>query len=146
MDAVNKIMPFLPKRTNGDNVMVYYNFDQYLYTEEEDPNQGIGVFGRFGWARQDVNPVAHFYSIGIGGEGVIPERDEDTMGIGYYFMDLSNELPRQFHSEQGVEAYYNIEITPWMHLSPDLQVIVNPGGTDEHDVAVVGGLRLQMNL
>ncbi len=146
MKTVNKIMPFLPKEEHGDNIMVYYNFDQYLYTEEEDPTQGIGIFGRFGWARQDVNPVAHFYSIGMGGKGVIPERDNDTFGVGYFFMDLSNDLPRQLHSEQGVECFYNIEITPWMHLSPDLQVIVNPGGTDANDVAVVGGLRLQMNL
>jgi len=52
--------------------MLYYNFDQYLYTESEDSDQGIGVFGRFGWARQDVNPAAHFYSFGVSGKGIIP--------------------------------------------------------------------------
>jgi porin len=130
----------------GDNIMIFYNFDQYLYTEDDDASQGIGVFGRFGWARQNVNPVAHFYSIGVGGTGVIPTRDKDTCGIGYYFMDLSNKLPGLFHSEQGIECYYNIEITPWLHVSPDLQLIVNPGGTDEHDVSIVGGIRVQMDL
>ena len=33
-----------------------------------------------------------------------------------------------------------------LHISPDLQVIVNPGGTDTHDVSVIGGLRMQMDL
>ncbi|MDM8009144.1 MAG: carbohydrate porin [Phycisphaerae bacterium] len=145
--TVNKIAPLLPYETSGDNVMVYYNFDQYLYTEAEDPTQGFGLFGRFGWARQDVNPVAHFYSIGLGGKGLVPDRDRDTCGIGYYFADLSNRLPPTMHSEQGVECYYNIEITPWLHISPDLQFVVDPGGgLDSHDVAIVGGVRVQMSL
>jgi porin len=143
VDVVNALASF---DTASDNVMVYYNFDQYLYQEADDPTQGIGVFGRFGWARQDVNPGAHFYSIGMGGKGVLPMRDKDTCGLGYYFLDLSNKLPPQFHSEQGIECYYNIEITPWLHITPDLQVITNPGGTDFHDVAVVYGLRMHMSL
>ena len=44
-----------------------------------------------------------------------------------------------------METYYNIEITPWLHITPDLQVIVDPGGSDRHDVAVVYGLRAQIN-
>ncbi|HOA72595.1 MAG TPA: carbohydrate porin [Phycisphaerae bacterium] len=141
-----KIAKLLPYERSDSNCGLYYNFDQYLYQEAEDRTQGIGVFGRFGWARQQVNPIAHFYSIGVGGKGVISTRDHDTFGIGYYFADLSNDMPYWFHSEQGIEAYYNIQITPWLHISPDLQVIVNPGGTGEHDVALVYGLRVQMAL
>ena len=84
--------------------------------------------------------------LGVGGQGVIPERDNDTFGIGYYHLSLSNGMPDMFHSEQGVECYYNIEVTPWMHVTPDLQVIVNPGGTDDNDVALVGGLRVHLSL
>lgn len=144
--VMNKLMPYLPFDTSPDGVAIYYNFDQYLYTEAEDPTQGIGVFGRFAWARQDMCAVAHHYSIGIGGKGIIPERDNDTFGLGYYFVDLSNDLPSNMHSEQGVELYYNIEITPWLHITPDLQIIANPGGTDDNDCALVCGLRMQMNL
>jgi len=143
---MGKILPLLPFNDNPDATGIYYNFDQYLYTEADDPTQGIGVFGRFGWAKQSVCPVAHTYSVGVSGKGVIPERDNDTFGLGYYFIDLSNDLPSGYHSEQGVECYYNVEITPWLHISPDLQVIVNPGGTDANDVSVVGGVRMQMNL
>jgi porin len=146
LDLFTKVGKYLPFNESPDNIVIYTNFDQYLYTEAEDPSQGIGLFGRFAWARQDVNPVNYFYSAGVGGKGIVPERDNDTYGIGYYHLDLSNRLPPIFHSEQGVECFYNFEITPWMHLTPDLQVIVNPGGTDLNDVAVVYGLRLQMNL
>jgi len=140
------LSPYLPYDQSPDNVMLYYNFDQYLYTEADDPTQGVGLFGRFGWARDDVNPVNYFYSIGAGGKGLLPNRDNDTYGVGYYHVDLSNDLPPMFHSEQGVECYYNIEVTPWLHISPDLQFIVNPGGTDANDVAIVYGMRMQMSL
>ena len=66
----------------------------------------------------------------------------------HYHANISDDIDPAFglSSEQGVEAYYNIEITPWCHLSPDLQVIVDPGGTSKQDVAVVYGLRMQMSL
>ncbi len=131
----------------SDNYCVYWNFDQYVHVEEEDPTQGVGVFGRFGWAPEEVNAINTFYSIGVGGKGIVPKRDNDTFGIGYYYMNLSDDLPSflGMNSEQGVEVYYNIEITPWMHITPDLQVIINPGGGD-NDVAVVYGMRMQMAL
>ena len=49
------------------------------------------------------------------------------------------------NSEQGVEVYYNIELTLWYHISPDVQVIVDPGGSDRRDVAIVYGLRMQLS-
>lgn len=141
-----KIGKVLPYKHSKDNVAVYYNFDQYLYQEADDPTQGLGLFGRFGWARQDVNPVAHFYSLGVGGKGIIPERDNDTYGLGYYFVDLSNDLPNFLHSEQGIEMYYNYELTPWMHITQDFQIIMDPGGHEERECALVAGVRFQMNL
>ncbi|UCD30442.1 MAG: carbohydrate porin [Planctomycetota bacterium] len=145
-NALNVLGLLASYKEAGDNIAIYYNFDQYLYTEADDPSQGIGLFGRFGWARQDVSPVCHFYSIGMGGKGVIPTRDNDTCGLGYYYADLSNQFPAMFHSEQGIELYYNIEICPWLHVSPDFQIIMNPGGTDDHDVSLVGGVRVNMKL
>jgi porin len=144
-DVVNRLSPLLPFGEYRDATSIYYNFDQYLYTEPEDETQGVGLFGRFGWAT-DAIPIKHFYSIGVGGKGVIPERDADTFGVGYYYADLSDGLPNFLHSEQGVECYYNIEITPWLHVTPDLQVITYPGGNGDNDVSLVYGLRLQMNL
>ncbi|HSA27657.1 MAG TPA: carbohydrate porin [Phycisphaerae bacterium] len=131
--------------TSADTWGIYYNFDQYLFTEADDPEQGIGVFGRFGYGAEP-NVFEQFYSLGVGGKGSIPTRDRDTWGIGYYHANISDRIMPEFglHSEQGVEAYYNIEITPWCHISPDLQVIVDPGGASGPDVAVVYGLRMQM--
>lgn len=134
--------------SQSDDWVMYYNFDQYLFTEADDPKQGFGVFGRFGYSTGNANPIEQFYSIGVGGKGIVPERDNDTYGLGYYHLNLSDDLPvaLNVHSEQGVELFYNFEVTPWFHLTPDVQVIVNPGGGfQERDVAVVYGLRGQMS-
>jgi len=57
-----------------------------------------------------------------GTPSIIPERDNDTFGLGYYHANLSDDLPGILgaHSEQDIELYYNIEVTPWLHISPDL--------------------------
>src|SRR5208283_3517233 len=68
----------------------YYNFDQYLYEPKKGSDQGIGIFGRFGASDGNPNPVHYFYSLGVGGKGVIPGRQLDQFGIGYYYMDMSN--------------------------------------------------------
>lgn len=135
----------------SDGWAFWYDFDQFLYVEPDDPEQGWGVFGRFGWSPGETNPVDSFYSIGVGGTGVIPTRDRDRFGVGYYLLDLSDGLPGVLGAnvEQGVELFYNIEVTPWLHITPDIQVIINPGGatgSDARDPAIVCGLRMQMNL
>jgi len=141
-----KLSPLLPYKTADDNIMVYYNFDQYLYTKPDDPTQGFGLFGRFGWARNDVNPAEQYYSIGVGGKGLIPTRAKDQYGVGYYVIGLSDTLRPILSQESGVEMYYNFEVTPWLHISPDLQIIMMPGGNSHNDTAIVWGLRMQMNL
>ena len=135
------------KRSGSDwNVM--YDFDQYLYTKPGTKDEGFGLFGRYGHSDGQVNPIENFYSLGMGGKGMIPCRKNDTYGVGYYYTQVSDQfgpiLSRFIGDEQGVELYYNIEITPWMHLTPDLQII-EPGRKNFSDTAVVAGIRLRID-
>lgn len=145
---------------------IYYNFDQYLYEPKKGSGQGIGLFGRFGASDGDPNPMHYFFSIGIGGKGVIPGRALDGFGIGYYYIDINNPsltvLGRTasfLRNGQGFEAYYNFAITPWMRLTPDVQVLrpaqkqevtINTGGgipgisTTGIDTVIAFGIRLQV--
>ena len=129
----------------------WYNFDQYLYTDPKDPNQGFGLFGGFGWAPENFNPATTSYMLGVGGKGLVPTRAHDRYGVGYYYLDFSSDLPSimNANAEQGVEIFYNIEVTPWLHISPDLQVIIDPGGNTGHgqrEPALVYGMRAQVSL
>lgn len=134
--------------TKPDDFALYYNFDQHLVQEPDDPSQGFGLFGRFGWSDGEVNPVAEFYSLGVGGKGLLPNRDNDTYGVGYYFLNASGDLPAilGINAEQGIELYYNIEVTPWLHITPDLQILIDPGGRSDRDPAIVVGVRMHMKI
>jgi porin len=145
LDLLSKFIGLKNPEERPDDWAVYYNFDQYVFTEKEDPTQGFGFFGRLGWSTGEANPTQTFYSLGVGGKGIIPKRDKDTYGVGYYFFDVSDRLhPYNLSSEQGVEVFYNIEVTPWLHITPDLQIIQNPGGgIGDRDVAIVYGIRMQ---
>jgi len=140
-----------------------YNFDQYVFQKKEDPTQGFGIFGRFGISDGKANPVAQFYSFGFGGKGMIPGRDQDRFGIGYYYLKVSSELRDTFpplvlrriglDHEQGAELFYNVAITPWLHLTPDLQIIdsarnkapIISANRKPIDTAVVAGLRVKID-
>ncbi|MFC1677978.1 carbohydrate porin [Planctomycetota bacterium] len=125
----------------------YYNFSQYLVTEEDDETQGFGLFGRYGIADKETSPIEAFYSIGLGGKGTIEGRDNDTWGIGYYYIRLSDELPSALKSitedPQGFEVFYNIEVSPSVHITPDLQ-IVNPARSN-FSTAVIAGCRVKID-
>jgi porin len=145
---------------------IHYNFDQYLYEPKKGSGQGIGIFGRFGASDGNPNFMHYFYSIGVGGKGVIPGRPLDQFGIGYYYLDIKNPTftgPRTTWSflrdEQGFEAYYNCALTPWMKLTPNIQIVrpaqkdvvtsVTTGGIpsitrDSINTATVLGVRLQL--
>ena len=80
-------------REQSGSWAVYYNFDQFLYTTKADGSQGIGIFGRIGFGDRNTNILEQFYSFGIGGQGMLPGRDHDRFGIGFYYTNLSNDLP-----------------------------------------------------
>ncbi len=134
----------------------YYNFDQYLYTEKDDPSQGFGIFGRVGVADKRTNPFHQFYSVGFGGKGTIPTRDKDRWGVGYYYLRFSDDLTSFIRNrisldhEQGVELFYNIEVLPWLHFTPDLQIIMPSRKkilppNKKIDNSVVAGFRVEID-
>jgi porin len=147
----------LETTTKNDTWSFYFNGWQYLYVEDPDAgpvdvtngeleHQGVGVFWRIAFADKDTNPAKFFASGGVSGRGVIPGRDDDTFGLGYFYTDieetrLGDIFELQDHS-QGFEAFYNLAITKAMFLSADFQLL-DPIQQDL-DTAVVLGARLKM--
>lgn len=110
--------------------VAYYNFDQYFYEPVKGSGNGVGVFGRLGASDGNPNFLQYFFSFGVGGKGVFAGRPDDRFGVGYYYINISNpELITPFgdfrflRDEHGIEAFYNFALTPWAHLTPDVQVI-----------------------
>jgi porin len=125
---------------------LYYNFDQYLFSDPAEPTRGWGIFGRAGYSDGNPNPIKYFLSGGIGGNSPIARREHDTFGIGYAFSAASSELgpiiSRLVGNGHVAEAYYNAAVTPWFHVTTDIQVI--RGGFSGADTALVLGIRAKI--
>lgn len=144
---LNRIPGFagmIPLESVNDSWSVYYNFDQYIWQPDGEPDKGLGIFGRFGYADQDASPIEWFVSVGLGAKGIVPGREDDSFGIGYFTVGPSDEFPSFIDIDhgEGFEIYYDIALTPWWHLTPDLQVIES--AIKRIDTAVVLGLRTRM--
>ncbi len=135
---------------SGD-VGFYFNFDQLVWKEnptDVKDKQGLGVFGRYGFAHGDVNRINHFWSAGAAYQGLVPSRDKDVLGFGVAQSILSKTYRHNVDSradrETIYELYYAIHVTPWCVITPDVQVITNPGGSKDARDALVGGVRVKI--
>jgi len=137
---------------------VYWSTWQYVWVEEESDaridlrngipdREGFGFFARAGFADQDTNPIEWSASGGLGGRGVVPTRDDDVFGLGYYhsrFQEtrISGVLDANDYAE-GFEAFYDAALTPAAHLGFDVQV--QRPVLDEIDTSVILGARLNLS-
>lgn len=154
------LVPVEPLNKESDTWAVLYNFDQYFWQPKGDPKRGVGIFFTFGATDGNPNPIKYSYSMGIGGNGVVPGRPHDNFGLGWARTEFSkdfvpflrDQLPLGLDHEDAIELYYNAALTPWLNLTADLQII-NPGlkktlgsGGQLRDVdtPVVAGLRLNI--
>jgi porin len=126
-----------------------YNFDQALYVSPEDPDRMWGVFGNFGIADNNPSPVRWFASAGVSGASQIAGRNADSFGVAYFYLGVSEPLKDfapillPLRDEQGVELYYNVAVTPWCQITPNLQVITP--FRDRADTSLLFGLRAMID-
>jgi porin len=140
-----------------DSWAVYYSADQALYVDPNNAKRSWGLFTNIGVADNGPSPVRVSAAVGLGGSSPLVSRPLDTFGIGYSFVDYSspviNLAPRllPIQPDNAVELYYNIAVTPWFHLTPDLQVLVParertlPPNAQGIDTAVVVGIRAKID-
>lgn len=107
-----------------------YAIQQYLFQSDKDPSVGWGLFGFTSISDGNPNPVKWSMLAGLAGNNLIPGRENDRWGVGFYHYALSAPLISGLaengvyrRSEGGVEAFYNYAITPWLRLSADMQII-----------------------
>jgi porin len=127
----------------------YFSGDQLIYKENDkaEDSQGLGVFGRYGWADSRVNDVPNFWSVGLSYQGLFEGRDDDTLGLGYaqgFFSDVAGSGYTEDY-EALYELYYSAVISDHFVFSPSIQYLVNTGGDRSiGDTFVIGG-RLQIS-
>jgi porin len=124
----------------------YVSADQMVLKESNSPgdSRGLGLFARWGLADGRVNPVRQFWSVGGQYKGLAPSRDDDVLGLGVGQGLLSRDAGFTRPQETVIEVYYNAAVTPWLHVSPSLQYLFDPGGDSQIGNAVVLGARVQI--
>jgi len=108
---------------SSDSWAFYHNAHQYIHY---DDGRGWGVFTRFGIAERDTNPVDWSAAVGLSGKGLLSFRPNDTFGLGFYHLQLTETQLFEslgMNDENGFEVWYNAELTPWFHVTADLQII-----------------------
>lgn len=129
--APGLLVPVAPLNHEDKTWAAVYSFEQFLWQPAGDPRRGVGMFFSAGASDGKANPIKHSYSLGLVGKGVVPGRPRDEFGIGWTrtrFSDnfvpfLRNAFDLGLKREDAVELYYNASVTPWMNISPSLQVI-----------------------
>jgi porin len=135
-------------KSYGEAYGWYLTLDQEIWRErpeDEEDEQGMGVFGQYGWAPPDRSAAEHYVGAGIRWAGMIPRRDRDVAGTGVFHVRFSDEANLERDTETVVEAFYRIQLLGCLALKPDLQYIINPGGTANPDALAVG-LRFETSL
>jgi porin len=127
-----------------------YSFQQYLVVDDQDPQRGWGLFGQLAVSDGNPNPFGWSGFIGIGGSSLLTSRPDDTFGISYFYYGFSEDLKDSLDDvsydlgdESGIEAFYNLAVTPWLNVTADGQVIW-PADGDE--TAYFLGLRAHFKM
>lgn len=139
----------------GKNYAIYLNLEQEFWREPGTEMQGLGVFGHAVWMPPDRNRVTFSCEGGLHYLGAIPGRDDDALGLGIAYIQISDEVAaavrntnRRDHSfkrepdfEATIELVYRYQAAPWLSLEPHAQYVIQPGGTNERNNALILGLR-----
>lgn len=132
---------------------LFYSADQAIYVDPANPKRSLGLFTNIGLADDGPSPIRWSANVGLGGSSPLSNRPLDTFGIGYSHVEYSTPVKNlapillPVGNDDAVELFYNIAVTPWFRLTPDLQILMParertfPPGATVIDTAVVLGLR-----
>lgn len=129
----------------------YAHADQMIYEEAPGSDEGLTAFVASGYYPQDEISIVPFQvNAGLNYKGLLPGRKADRTMLHFIYGDISREYARSVQvpgkrrpeSEKVVEFAHRIQITPWSYFQPDIQWVINPGGTGEIPDAVVIGAQM----
>jgi porin len=122
-------------------------------------NRGFGVFGSVTVAPDpEIQQMPLFVTAGFSARGLFDDRPRDALTFGIASGEFSDDLrraqqkgrvpgpPGGQHSETVVELTYRFDLHRGaFFIQPDIQYIIQPGGTSHVDNAVVLGAQLGVN-
>lgn len=101
----------------------------------------VTPFARISVADREITEVRRFFSVGLGISAPLGRR-WDMIGLGVARGEPSDPQKR---TETLIEAYWRLQLGPYVALSPDVQLVLDPANDPDADLAAVVGIRLQLD-
>ena len=130
------------------SVAVYY-YQVLWQPQKDDDKRRVQLFSGFSIVDDNPSFSNRDFWASVQSFGLFESRPGDRMGVaGHYyhltndFVDLVSDLPGEnLHDYSWTfEAFYNVEINRWLHLTGDIQVAKNQNRND--NTVVIPGVRL----
>jgi porin len=130
---------------------LYWHFDQMLYRMDPLKDTGLTAWSAFVLCpQQNTSKMPFQYNGGLVYTGMIPARPRDISIFGLAYGNFSsnyaqaNEVSLGGYAtyELAYEWGYRINLTKFAYVQPDVQWIVNPGGTGTIPNALVLGAQV----
>lgn len=123
----------------------------YATAERELWSNATG-FARVGVSDGDTTPYAGGWQAGLLFNEVIAARPGSQLSIGAYQGALGDKYRANAvdagvdvaRAETGLELTYSDQLTPWLRVQPDLQLVLDPGGDRSRDNLWVFGVRFEV--
>ena len=129
----------------------YAHADQMVYQEIPGSDEGLYLFLASGYYPQEKISIVPFQlNAGLNYKGLFPGRSKDRTMLHFIHGDISRDYARSVRrpgrrladSEEVVELAHRFQVTPWSYFQPDIQYVIDPGGTGDIADAVVIGAQM----
>lgn len=142
---------------------MWLGVQQQITSRASDNSRGLSVFANGTMHDKKTNAVDNYVQAGVVYKGLFDARAKDDIGFALarvhvnpayrknaeasnqaravYDYDDPSYLPPQ-DTEYSAELYYGVHVTNWLTVRPNLQYIRHPGGVNEVDDALIGGIKI----
>ena len=138
-------------QTQNGGYGLYWHFDQMLYRLDPFKDTGLTAWSAFVLCpQQNTAKVPFQYNGGLVYTGMIPCRPRDISIFGVSYGNFSSNYAQANQASLGgyatyelvYEWGYRINLTKFAYIQPDVQWIINPGGTGTIPNALVLGAQI----
>jgi porin len=132
-----------PNSSKSGIYSVYGMFQQMVYRDGGAGSQkGLTVWWETALAtKSTVSTMPYFVGAGLTYQGLVSGREDDIAATGVIYGTFSRHIPRTT-SETVIEINYQITLTPWLSITPDIQYVIRPSGSSAIKNALVLGTQV----